>query len=75
MKYFCISLGSLDVYMTTSKLIHEFHGRQIIEMLNNMVSLHYHLNNYEESRKFFEKDISYVEQAYANSINSCYNAL
>ncbi|CAF1568251.1 unnamed protein product [Rotaria sp. Silwood1] len=45
--------------MTTSKLIRQFHGKDIpIEMLNNMDSLHYHLNNYEES----------LEPAYANSI-------
>ncbi|CAF4773079.1 unnamed protein product, partial [Rotaria sp. Silwood1] len=52
---------SLDAYMTTSKLIRQFHGKDIpIEMLNNMDSLHYRLNNYKESRKCFEKDISYL---------------
>ncbi|CAF0876803.1 unnamed protein product [Adineta ricciae] len=67
--------GSLDAYLTASRLIREVHGRDTpIEMLNNMGSLHYRLNNYEESRKCFEKGISYAEQAceaepaYANSI-------
>ncbi|CAF3924636.1 unnamed protein product [Rotaria sp. Silwood1] len=46
-------LHSLDAYMTTSKLISQFHGKNIpIEMLNNMDSLYYRLNNYEESPSF-----------------------
>jgi RNA polymerase-associated protein CTR9 len=68
-------LGSLDAYMTASKLIRDLHGKDTpIEMLNNMGSLHYRLNNNDESRKCFEKGISYAEQArevepaYANSI-------
>ena len=67
--------GSLDAYMTASKLIREFHGKDTpMEMLNNIGSLHYRLNNYEESRKCFERGITYAEQArevepaYANSI-------
>ncbi|UJR10596.1 hypothetical protein I4U23_014793 [Adineta vaga] len=67
--------GSLDAYLTASRLIREVHSRDTpMEMLNNMGSLHYRLNNYEESRKCFEKGISYAEQArevepaYANSI-------
>jgi RNA polymerase-associated protein CTR9 len=73
-RIFCV-LGSLDAYMIASKLIREFHGKDTpMEMLNNMGSLHYRLNNNEESRKCFEKGISYAEQAreaepaYANSI-------
>ena len=67
--------GALDAYMTASKLIREFHERDTpMEMLNNMGSLHYRLNNYEESGKCFERGISYAEHAcefepaYANSI-------
>ncbi|CAF5065798.1 unnamed protein product, partial [Rotaria sp. Silwood1] len=57
-----VYLYSLDAYMTTSKLIHQFHGKDIpIEMFNNMDSLYYRLNNYEESPH-------QVEPAYANSI-------
>ncbi|CAF1180570.1 unnamed protein product [Rotaria sordida] len=66
---------SLDAYMTASKLIRDLHGKDTpMEMLNNMGSLHYRLSNNEESRKCFEKGISYAEQArevepaYANSI-------
>ncbi|CAF2780986.1 unnamed protein product [Rotaria sp. Silwood2] len=66
---------SLDAYMMASKLIRDFHGKDTpMEMLNNMGSLHYRLNNYEESGKCFDKGISYAEQArevepaYANSI-------
>ncbi|CAF3702037.1 unnamed protein product [Rotaria sp. Silwood1] len=48
--------------MTTSKLIRQFHGKDIpIEMLSNMDSLYYRLNNYEESPH-------QVESAYTNSI-------
>ncbi|CAF5026318.1 unnamed protein product [Rotaria sp. Silwood1] len=48
-----INTDSLDAYMTTSKLISQFHGKNIpIEMLNNMDSLYYRLNNYEESPSF-----------------------
>ncbi|CAF3361322.1 unnamed protein product [Rotaria socialis] len=67
--------ASLDAYMTASKLIRDMHHKDTpMEMLNNMGSLHYRLNNYEESRKCFEQGILYAEQArevepaYANSI-------
>ena len=61
--------------MTAAELIRNLHGKDTpIEMLNNIGSLHYRLNNLEQSRKWFEKGIEYAEQArevepaYANSI-------
>lgn len=67
--------SSLNAYLKASKLILDNHHRDIpMEMLNNMGSLHFRLNDYEESRKCFERGITYAEQAreveptYANSI-------
>ena len=61
--------------MTAAALIQNLHRKDTpIEMLNNIGSLHYRLNNHEQSRIWFEKGISYAEQArevepaYANSI-------
>lgn len=67
--------SSLDAYRKAAQLIREYHDKDTpMEMFNNMGSLHFRLNEYEEARKCFEKAITYAEQArevepaYANSI-------
>ncbi|CAF0835802.1 unnamed protein product [Didymodactylos carnosus] len=67
--------GALDAYLTASKLIRETHGVDTpVEILNNMGSLYYRLNNYEESKRCFEMGIQNADMAreaepgYYNSI-------
>ncbi|CAF0874480.1 unnamed protein product [Didymodactylos carnosus] len=67
--------GSLEAYLTASKLIHETQEIDTpVEILNNMGSLYYRLNNYEESKRCFEIGIQNADVAretepvYYNSI-------